>query len=161
MRGRLLIVVVGQLADRARNGDGESSGGIVIAEDDVGHGGPAFLAEIPAIENRGNMLSDEVDGIRPAMLEEDDGGLAGGEDGFGEIILIAEEVKIVAVAGMIDGPASREVCSLPPSARMTTSALRATATASSMRLALSAGSPSTTLSAFQSGSDSVILQPSA
>src|SRR5579883_3435216 len=104
MRGRLLIVVVGQLADRARNGDGEPSGGIVIAEDDVGHGGPAFLAEIPAIENRGNVLGDEVDGIRPSMLEEDDGGLAGGEDSFGEIVLIAEEIKVVAIAGMIDGP---------------------------------------------------------
>lgn len=104
VRGRLLIVVVGELADGARNGYWQTSRGIVVAEEDVGHGGAAFLAEIKAIENGGNVLGEEVDGIGTAMLEEDDDRLACGENGFGEIILIAEKVEVVAIAGMIDGP---------------------------------------------------------
>jgi len=54
--GRLLVVVIGKLADRARNGDGKLAARIVVAEEDFGSSSAAFLAEIPAIENRGDVF---------------------------------------------------------------------------------------------------------
>ena len=87
--GRLLVVVDGKLADRARDGDGQFCAGIVVAENDVGDGGAAFLAEIPTVENRGDVFGDVVDGVGAAVLQKYDGRLAGREDCFDEIVLIA------------------------------------------------------------------------
>jgi len=61
--GWLLVVVVGNLADGARDSDGELAAGIVIAEENFRGGGAAFLAEIPAVENRRCILGDEVDRV--------------------------------------------------------------------------------------------------
>ena len=38
---------------------GSCPAGIVIAEENVGDGSAAFLAEIPAIENRGDVFGDD------------------------------------------------------------------------------------------------------
>ena len=50
------------------------------------------------------MLGDEVDGIRPAMLQKDDGGFACCQDRFHQVILIAQQIETIAIALMIDGP---------------------------------------------------------
>ena len=65
----------------------------------VGDGGAAFLAEIPAVENRGNVFGNVVDGVGAAVLEEDDGRLAGGKDCFHQIVLIAERSRLVRSPG--------------------------------------------------------------
>ncbi len=95
------------------------------------------------------------------MLEKYNRGFSRGENCFHQVILIAEQIEAVAIAGMIDGPGfargllvstqrqNHDVCFLRylggfPDA-----------------FSVERGSPSTTLSAFQSGSDSVILHPSA
>ena len=74
--------------------------------------------------------------------------------------MIAEQVEIVAVAFVIEGPGFAGSLFVVAEHENDDVGFRATLTASAMRLAFSAGSPSTTLSASQSGSVSVIFVPS-
>src|SRR5580658_856019 len=104
LRGRFLIVVVGKLAHRARNGDGQLAAWIVIAEENFGRGGAAFLPEIPAIKNGGNICGEIGDGVGATVEKKHDDRLVCGEDGFGEIVLIAEQREIVAIALVLRGP---------------------------------------------------------
>ena len=46
---------------------GQFCAGIVVAEEDFGGGGAAFLAEIPAVENRGDVFGDVGDGVGAAV----------------------------------------------------------------------------------------------
>jgi hypothetical protein len=70
----------------------------------LSQGGATFLSKIPAIQNGGDILRDVVDGIRAAVLEEDDGWFSRGEDGLDQVVLVAEKVEVVSIAGMVDGP---------------------------------------------------------
>jgi hypothetical protein len=158
--GGLLVVVIGELANRARNANGQFAAGIVVAKKNVGDSGAAFLAEIPAIENRGNIFLDVVDGVRATVKKQDDDGLARGDDGFCEVVLIAEEIEGVAIAEVRLGPGFAGSLFVFAEDKKDYIGFRATWTASWMRLTLSAESPRTTLSAYQSRGDSVILQPS-
>ena len=101
---RLVIVEVGQIANRVRERDGQFSAGIHIAEQNVGRGGAAFLAEIPAFKNRRNVLGDVVDGERTAVDQKHDRWRAGFDDGFDQIVLRAEKFEGIAIAQMLLRP---------------------------------------------------------
>src|SRR5882672_370038 len=54
--GRLLIVVVGELADRAWHGDGQFAAGVSVAKQNICNCRATFLPEVPSVENRGNVF---------------------------------------------------------------------------------------------------------
>ena len=56
---RGLVVVEGrQMANRARNGDGQLAAGVDVAEERVGNRAAGLLAHVPALEDRRNALAE-------------------------------------------------------------------------------------------------------
>ena len=104
VHGRLVVVVIGKLADGTREADGEFSSRIDVAEQHPRGGGSALLAQIPAFQNRRNMLGGIVDGKRPAVDQEHDGGLSGLDDGPDQLVLIADQVERIPVSQMVLRP---------------------------------------------------------
>src|SRR6185437_14484902 len=102
--GGFVIVEVRQVANGMREGDRQFAARIHVSEQDVGGCGPAFLAQVPAFENRRNVLGDVVDREWASVDQENDDRLAGVDNGFDEIVLRAEQVKRIAVAAVIFGP---------------------------------------------------------
>jgi hypothetical protein len=90
--------------------DGQASGGIVIAGENVGNGGATFFAGIPGFENGTGMFVGPVDGEGAAAGEDDHERFAGSGEGFEENLLgggksdvsaIAPEETGVAVFGLL------------------------------------------------------------
>ena len=87
-----------------REGDGQFSAGVRIAEDHVGRCGSAFFAEIEALKNCRNILRDVVDRKRPPIQQQHDDRLAGFNNGLHKIVLRAQQVERIAIAKVILSP---------------------------------------------------------
>ncbi len=68
-------------------------------------GDSRFLTQVKAFENGGDFLRNVVDGQRTAVNEHHDCRLACFKHRFNEIVLSADEIKAIAIAEMIVGPA--------------------------------------------------------
>src|SRR4051812_17462347 len=64
----------------------------------------ALLPEIPALEYRGDIVGDVIDGERAAVEKQHDYGLAGSEHGAHEFVLAAHHVEAGAVAEVLGRP---------------------------------------------------------
>ena len=62
---------------------------------------PFPVSEVPPFEDGGDVLGDVVDRVRPAVNQEDHGGLAERKHGFDEVVLVSEQVEAAAVAEVI------------------------------------------------------------
>ena len=97
---RISVVIVGELADGLRKGDGEMPAGVIVAEERLRNGLAAELARVPRFKNCGNVLLRPVDGERAAVLDHKDDGLSGGDDGLKQLLLIAGKAQIGAVKAL-------------------------------------------------------------
>ena len=89
--------------------DGKTAGGIVVAGENIGHGGAAFFAGIPGFENGSGVIVGPIDGEGGAAGEDDDQRLAGSGEGLEKLLLrsgqsdvgpITAEEAGVAVLGL-------------------------------------------------------------
>ena len=103
-RRRLVVVENGQVADGAREADGELAAGIGVAEEDVGDGVAGLLAEVPALEDDRHVRDEVVDRERTPVEEESDDRLAERGHGFDQLILAADQVEAGAVAHVLQVP---------------------------------------------------------
>src|ERR1039458_1247426 len=71
------VIVEGrQLVGGLVEGDGKASGGVVIAEQDIGDGGAAGLARIPRLEQRRHVIACPVHGQRATVEQHQHDGFA-------------------------------------------------------------------------------------
>src|SRR5947209_4651349 len=94
-----------------RETNGQLAAGVHVAKDYAGSRGPTFLPQVPALDDRGNVLGNVVDGERPPVKKKDDSGLAGFNHGFHQVVLCAQEFERIAIAAMVLGP-RLAVCAL-------------------------------------------------
>lgn len=92
-----IIVVDGQIANGVREADGEFSGGVIVAEEDVGEGISALLGGVELLDECGGVVREPgfCDGL--AAGEDDHGGNACVDDCFDEGGLGADEAEAVYV----------------------------------------------------------------
>ena len=98
MPGRILLVVVDRkLARAAGDAHRKASGGVVVAEKDVGQGRSAFAAGIPGRQERIGLLGGPGLVQRTTFDVHHDEGLSDGADGLQQFVLQAQELQRGAV----------------------------------------------------------------
>ena len=104
---RLVGEIVGDLADRLREGHGKFAAGIVVAEQGHGNRRAAMGARVPGLQDGGGMLVHPVDAERPSVDQHDDERLAGPGD------LLEQEVLAAGKFQARTGPAFAAGAGIP------------------------------------------------
>ena len=98
-----MIVEEGNLPDVADHGDRHLAAGIDVAEQRLGHGGAAFLPQIPAFHQRIGALDNARPAWRTAVQGHHGHGPAGRLECGEQVVLLTDEIEIGAVAEMCPG----------------------------------------------------------
>jgi hypothetical protein len=77
---------------------------IAVAEQDIRNRAASLLAEIPALEDRRDILVDVVDGKWPAVEQKNDHWLAQRHHGFDKLFLPPDQVEAGAIAHVVQSP---------------------------------------------------------
>ena len=83
--------------------DGELATGIFVSKEDIGEGIAALLRGVELLNERGRLLRDPCLGDGLARGEDDDGGLAGVDDGLDKVGHGADEVEVRDVDVLASG----------------------------------------------------------
>ena len=90
----------GEVGGGAVDGDGEASGGVGFAEEDVRDGGAAVLAGIPDLQDGGDVRGCPGDRHRAATAIDEDDRFSGGMEFLEELFLHFREFNAGAVASV-------------------------------------------------------------
>ncbi len=104
MRAGLLVVEHRQLVDRAGHGERQLAAGIGVTEQDVRERGAAFLAWIPALEDRVRLGRHFRDRQRRSVDQQHHDRLAEREHRISQFLLLADESDVGAIAQVIRCP---------------------------------------------------------
>lgn len=86
-------VVNRNLSDRARNRDRKLSAGIDVAEEHIGDRMTRLTSGKPWPDDGRNVRGSPGDRQRPPAHDDEDDGLAGGHDGFDQLLLLSGQIE--------------------------------------------------------------------
>src|SRR5271168_4864051 len=89
-----MIIEIRDLADAPWKGDRQASGWIIFAEQGYSDGLAAKFPRIPGFQNRRDMIGRPCDAKRMSVLQHQYHWLAGADNGFQKIFLLARKIQI-------------------------------------------------------------------